>query len=119
MVSEELLRQMVDWRIRITVDLPSLREESGNQENWGYVESFDDETLVVKLVEGVYDFWVFPVGIVSFVRDLQPTDRLLFRGDTPGWNCAAVRGPNSRDRIQETKAIVAGRGEWARTSTTE
>src|SRR6185436_12335440 len=104
MPSEAQLRALVDLRIMVVIDHPKLYEESAGQQNWGYVESFDDETFIVKLEEGVFHYWIFPNEAIDFCEPFNPGDKLLLTGMTPGYRATAIRGPNSGDLVRELKA---------------
>jgi len=99
--SEEQLRAMVDLRIMVVIDHPDLREESAYQQNWGFVERFNDECFTVKLEEGVFDYWIFSNDTIEFCAPFAKGDSLHLTGLCPGYKAIGVRGPKSGALVEE------------------
>lgn len=97
---EAQLRRMVDGRVMVIIDHPNLREESAHQQNWGYIQRFDDRCFVVKLEEGVFDYWVFENCLIPDDWAIIEGDKLVLTGTTPGYKAWAVRGPDSGDIVE-------------------
>jgi hypothetical protein len=86
--------------VRIIIDHPKLHEESGGQQNWGYIERFTDEEFVVKLEEGVFDYWIFPNDLLEWIIHPRRGDSIRLEGLCPGYKATGVRGPQAEEYVR-------------------
>lgn len=87
MATESQLRTLVDDRVMVTVTTNG--ESPGGEENWGYIESFNDRTFRLRLEEGMYDYWVFPISVIPDDWEFRTGKRMHLILDTV---CVGVHG---------------------------
>jgi len=90
---------MIELRTIVVVRHPELVEPSGNQQNWGVIERFNDTHFVVRVEEGLREYWVFPLELIPWDTTWENGEQLEIKCVVSGVMSWGVMGPNAREIV--------------------